>query len=87
MQMIDTSHIPRDIQLTHHQQAEHIRDDGQQNRYITLLTFTQLLTGKSIDFTKQENGNSRCQYGEAVNDSQHYQLILYRHDTKIRKQE
>ena len=75
------------IQPKYYQHAELIRYDGQQIRYITLLTFTQLLTGKPIDFTKQENCNSRCQYGEAVNDSQHYQLILYRHDTKIRKQE
>ena len=33
----DPCHIPRYIQPAHHQQAEHIRDDSQQNRYITFL--------------------------------------------------
>ena len=83
----DSGHIPGNIQFTHHQQAEHIRDDSQQDRYITFLTLTQFLTGKPVDLPEQENGDGGRQYGEAVNDSQHYQLILYRHDTKIRKQE
>ena len=69
------------------QQAEHIRDDSQQDRYITLLTLTQFLTGKPIDLPEQENGDGGRQYGEAVNDSQHNSLIKYRHDTEIRKQE
>ena len=69
------------------QQAEHIRDDSQQDRYITFLTFAQFLTGEAINLTKQEDSNGRRQYGKAINNSQHNQLILYRHDTKIRKQE
>ena len=80
-------HIPGDIQLAHHQQAEYIRDDSQQDRYIAFLTFAQFLTGEAINLTKQENSNGRRQYGKAINNSQHNQLILYRHDTKIRKKE
>ncbi|EDM21956.1 hypothetical protein BACCAC_00324 [Bacteroides caccae ATCC 43185] len=80
-------HIPGDIQLAHHQQAEYIRDDSQQDRYIAFLTFAQFLTGEAINLTKQEDSNGRRQYGKAINNSQHNQLILYRHDTKIRKKE
>ena len=69
------------------EQAEHIRNDSQQDRYITFLTLTQFLTGKPVDLPEQENGDSGRQYGEAVNDSQHNSLIKYRHDTEIRKQE
>lgn len=83
----DSGHIPGNIQFPHHQQAEHIRNDSQQDRYITFLTLTQFLTGKPVDLPEQENGDSGRQYGEAVNDSQHNSLIKYRHDTEIRKQE
>ena len=69
------------------QQAEHIRNDSQQDRYIAFLTFAQFLTGVAINLTKQEDSNGRRQYGKAINNSQHNQLILYRHDTKIRKKE
>ena len=80
-------HIPGYIQFAHHQQAEYIGDDSQQDRYITFLTFAQFLAVKTIYLAKQENGDGRCQYGEAVNDSQYNQLIHHRHDAQIRKQE
>ena len=72
----NAGHVPRQIQPTHHQQAEYIRNDSQQDRYITFLTFAQFLTGEAINLTKQEDSNGRRQYGKAINNSQHNQLIL-----------
>ena len=83
----NSCHIPGNIQFPHHQQTEYVRNDSQQDRYITFLTFAQVLTCKPVNLAEQENGNGRRQYGEAINDSQHNPLIEYRHDTEIRKQE
>ena len=50
----DSGHIPGNIQFPHHQQAEHIRNDSQQDRYITFLTLTQFLTGKPLIFRNRK---------------------------------
>ena len=83
----NAGHVPRQIQPTHHQQAEYIRNDSQQDRYKTFLPFAQLLTSKTIDLAEQKDGYSGSQYSKAIDNSQYNQLIYHRHDTEIRKQE
>ena len=64
----------------HHHQAEYVRDDGKQDRYIAFLTVAQVLAGKAIHFAEQEDGHGGHQDGEAVDNSQYDEFVLQRHD-------
>lgn len=79
----DSSHIPGDIELVHHQQTEDIGNDGEEDRHVALLPFTQFVAGEAVDLAEQENSEGGHQDGEAVDDAQHDELVLQRHDAQI----
>ncbi len=81
----DTSHIPRDIEPVHHEQAEYIGSDGQNKGNVSPFSFHQFFRTETVDFTEDEDSQCRHQDGEAIHHAQYYQLVLQRHDAQGKK--
>lgn len=67
----NSCHIPGDIQPVHHEQAEDVRGNGQDERYIPSFPLYQIAGAKSVDLTEKEDGQGRHKDCKAVHHSQY----------------
>ena len=67
----NSCHIPGDIQPVHHEQAEDVRGNGQDERYIPSFPLCQIAGAKSVDLTEKEDGQGRHKDCKAVHHSQY----------------